>query len=359
MALRPVSPRSGVSFDLETRRRRLQQLEERQSDAAFWSRPEDARKVVQEIKVLKGWTAPEESLSRRLRDARGMVELLQAEPDAGLAAELQGEVMALGSAVEAFELQAMLQGPDDGGDAIVTTHPGAGGTESQDWAEMLLRMYVRWAERHEFEVSILDRVDGEEAGIKSASIEIKGRYAYGFLKAEKGVHRLVRISPFDSQARRHTSFASVFVYPDIDDTIEVDLREEDIRMDVYRASGAGGQHVNKTSSAVRLTHQPTGLVVACQQERSQGKNKATAMKMLRAAIYQKKLEEQQAAKAVLEATKTDNSWGNQIRSYVFQPYTMVNDHRTELKVGDVQRVMDGDLDGFIEAFLKRFGGQAA
>jgi peptide chain release factor 2 len=311
------------------------------------------------MKGLKTWLTPEAELVRRFGDARAMVELLESEPDPELSAELNQEVSALAKAVETFELQAMLQGPDDAGDAIITIHPGAGGTESQDWAEMLMRMYVRWAERHGFEVSILDRVDGEEAGIKSASIEIKGQYAYGFLKAEKGVHRLVRISPFDSQARRHTSFASVFVYPDIDDTIEVDLREEDIRMDVYRASGAGGQHVNKTSSAVRLTHIPTGLVVACQQERSQGKNKATAMKMLRAAIYQKKLEEQDAERAKLEATKTDNSWGNQIRSYVFQPYTMVNDHRTELKVGDVQRVMDGDLDQFIEAYLKQYGSQAA
>jgi peptide chain release factor 2 len=253
----------------------------------------------------------------------------------------------------------MLSGPDDARDAILTIHPGAGGTESQDWASMLMRMYVRWAERHDFEVTILDLLPGEEAGIKSATIEIKGQYAYGYLKAEKGVHRLVRISPFDSQARRHTSFASVFLYPDIDDTIEVDLRDEDIKMDVYRASGAGGQHVNKTSSAVRLTHIPTNTVVACQQERSQGKNKQTAMKMLRAAIYQKKLEEQEAARALVEATKTDNSWGNQIRSYVFQPYTMVNDHRTEVKVGDVHRVMDGDLDEFIQAFLKRFGGKAA
>jgi peptide chain release factor 2 len=224
---------------------------------------------------------------------------------------------------------------------------------------MLMRMYVRWAERRGFEVTILDLLPGEEAGIKSVSIEIKGQYAFGFLKAEKGVHRLVRISPFDSQARRHTSFASVFVYPDIDDTIEVDLREEDIKMDVFRASGAGGQHVNKTSSAVRLTHLPTGLVVSCQQERSQSKNRATAMKMLRAAIYQKKLEEQEAERAKLEATKTDIAWGNQIRSYVFQPYTMVNDHRTELKVTDVQRVMDGDLDQFIEAYLQRFGSKAA
>jgi peptide chain release factor 2 len=320
---------------------------------------DDARVVVQEINGLKAWLVPEADLTRRLGDTRAMVELLETEPDAELQRELADEIAALGKAVESFELQAMLQGPDDAGDAIVTIHPGAGGTESQDWAEMLLRMYVRWAERHGFEVTILDRLDGEEAGIKSASIEIKGQYAYGFLKAEKGVHRLVRISPFDSQARRHTSFASVFVYPDIDDTIEVDLRDEDIKMDVYRASGAGGQHVNKTSSAVRLTHIPTGLVVACQQERSQGKNKATAYKMLRAALYQKKLEEQEVARAKLEATKTDNSWGNQIRSYVFQPYTMVNDHRTELKISDVQRIMDGDIDEFIEAYLKQYGSQAA
>jgi peptide chain release factor 2 len=298
-------------------------------------------------------------LAGRIDGAVGMRELLEAEPDEGMAAELSSEAEALDREVGGFEVQSLLQGPDDAGDALLTIHPGAGGTESQDWAEMLMRMYTRWAERRGYQVTILDLLAGEEAGIKSVTLEIKGQYAYGFLRAEKGVHRLVRISPFDSQARRHTSFASVFVYPDVDDTIEVELRDEDIKMDVFRASGAGGQHVNKTSSAVRLTHVPTGIVVSCQQERSQGKNKATAMKMLRAAIYQKKLEEQQAAKAAVEATKTDNSWGNQIRSYVFQPYTMVNDHRTELKVGDVQRVMDGDLDEFIEAYLKRFGGAAA
>ncbi len=354
-----MSPRSEGFFDLPAKQARLAELEKRQEDPAFWSRAAEAQVVVRELKALRAWTVPEADITRRLGDARAMVELLEAEPDAELTAELEGEVTKLSQAVETFELQTMLQGPDDAGDCIVTIHPGAGGTESQDWAEMLLRMYVRWGERRGFEVTILDRVDGEEAGIKSASIEIKGRYAFGFLKAEKGVHRLVRISPFDSQARRHTSFASVFVYPDIDDTIEIDLRDEDIKMDVYRASGAGGQHVNKTSSAVRLTHIPTGLVVACQQERSQGKNKATAYKMLRAALYQKKLEEQEAEKAKLEATKTDNSWGNQIRSYVFQPYTMVNDHRTEVKVSDVQRIMDGDLDELIEAYLKRFGGKAA
>jgi len=311
------------------------------------------------VKQLKGWISPFDEIAGRLETASSLLELLEGEPDESMSTELEVETERAGRALEAFELQTMLQGADDGRDAILTIHPGAGGTESQDWAEMLMRMYVRWGERHGFDVTILDLQPGEEAGIKSASIEIKGQYAYGFLKAEKGVHRLVRISPFDSQARRHTSFASVFVYPDIDDTIEVDLREEDIKMDVFRASGAGGQHVNKTSSAVRLTHIPTGLVVSCQQERSQGKNKATATKMLRAAIYQMKLEEQEAAKALVEATKTGISWGNQIRSYVFQPYTMVNDHRTELKVTDVQKVMDGDIDEFIETFLKQHGSRAA
>src|SRR5438093_4165456 len=338
------------------------------AEGGVWADPDKARVVVQEVKELKRWVEPYHAVRKRLEDARALHELTEAESDedrARLVAEvlkgraLEDEVDAIAAQLEALELQNMLQGPDDGRDALLTIHPGAGGTESQDWAEMLMRMYVRWAERHGFQVSILDLLPGEEAGIKSVSIEIRGQYAYGYLKAEKGVHRLVRISPYDSQARRHTSFASVFVYPDIDDTIEIDLREEDIRMDVFRASGAGGQHVNKTSSAVRLTHVPTNTVVSCQQERSQTKNRATAMKMLRAAIYQKKLEEQEVARAAVEATKTDNSWGNQIRSYVFQPYTMVNDHRTEVKVGDVQRVMDGDLDPFMQAYLKRFAGKAA
>ncbi len=314
---------------------------------------------MQEIKRLKGWVTPYTELETRLDDAAGLTELLEHDPDDAMSAELHGDVDAAESALDRLELQTMLQGPDDGRDAILTIHPGAGGTESQDWAEMLMRMYVRWAERKGFGVTVLDLMPGEEAGIKSASIEIRGEYAYGFLKAEKGVHRLVRISPYDAQKRRHTSFASVFVYPDVDDTIEIDLREEDIEMDVFRASGAGGQHVNKTSSAVRLTHVPTGTVVSCQQERSQFKNREVAMKMLRAALYQRKLEEQQAARDALEATKSDNSWGNQIRSYVFQPYTMVNDHRTERKVSDVQAVMDGDLDEFIGAYLKRFGEKAS
>ena len=349
----------GDFFDVTRRQSRLAELESSQMDPAFWSNQERARTVVQEIKQLKSWVTPFADLSARLADAADMAALLAAEPDEAMAAELEAEVGRLEAAVTALEVRGMLQGPDDARDAILTIHPGAGGTESQDWAEMLMRMYVRWAERRGYSVSVLDLVEGEEAGIKSVTLGIAGEFAYGYLRAEKGVHRLVRISPYDSQARRHTSFASVFVYPDIDDTIEVDLREEDIRMDVFRASGAGGQHVNKTSSAVRLTHEPTGIVVSCQQERSQGKNKATAMKMLRAALYQRKLEEQEAAKALVEATKTDNSWGNQIRSYVFQPYTMVNDHRTELKLSDVQKVMDGDIDAFIEAFLKGAGGTAA
>ena len=352
-----IAPSScGSFFDLAAREARLRELEVTQAEPGFWEDPERARAAVQEIKSLKAWVGPAEQIRSRLADARGMGELLAAEPDDELSTELTAEVESIGRALEAFELKSMLNEPDDPGDAILTINPGAGGTESQDWAEMLSRMYRRWAERRGYQVTVLDLQPGEEAGIKSASLEIKGDYAYGFLKAEKGVHRLVRISPFDSQSRRHTSFASVFVYPDIDDTIEVDLRDEDIKMDVFRASGAGGQHVNKTSSAVRLTHIPTGLVVSCQQERSQGKNKATAYKMLRAAIYKKKLEEQEAARALIEATKTDNSWGNQIRSYVFQPYTMVNDHRTELKLTDVQRVMDGDLDPFMQAYLKKFGG---
>jgi peptide chain release factor 2 len=287
-----------------------------------------------------------------------MVALLEHESDEGIERELADETVALRAGVEQLSLRTMLQGPEDQLDALLTIHPGAGGTESQDWAEMLMRMYTRWAERRGYAVEILDLLAGEEAGIKSVSLQVSGQYAYGFVKAEKGVHRLVRISPFDSQARRHTSFASVFVYPVVDDTIEIEVRDEDVRMDVFRASGAGGQHVNKTSSAVRLTHLATNIVVSCQQERSQHKNKATALKMLKAALYQRALDEQEKKRAVLEATKTDNSWGNQIRSYVFQPYTMVNDHRTELKVGDVQRVMNGDLDAFIEAYLKKFGGSA-
>ena len=325
------------------------------ADPSFWNDQNAAREVIDEANKVKMWVEPWTSLSGKTDGLAELLDLLEAEDDPEMLAEVSSETEALGRALADLELKVMLQGPDDHRDALITIHPGAGGTESQDWAQMLLRMFTRWGERKGFDVELLDLQEGEEAGIKDATLEIRGQYAYGFLKAERGVHRLVRISPFDSAARRHTSFVSVFVYPVVDDTIEIEIREEDIEMDVYRASGAGGQHVNKTSSAVRLRHIPSGIVVACQQERSQHKNRATAMKMLKAALYQRALEEQEKEKAKLENTKTDISFGSQIRSYVFQPYTMVNDHRTELKVPDVQRVMDGDLDPFIQAYLKEYG----
>jgi peptide chain release factor 2 len=329
------------------------------AEPGFWDHPNRAREVIDEANRLKGWIEPYRDLTGKVTALEELAELLEVDSDAEMEAEWVKELDAAGAVLEALELKTMLQGPDDHRDAILTVQPGAGGTESQDWAEMLTRMYTRWAERHGFGVTVLDLQPGEEAGIKGATLEIKGEYAYGYLRAEKGVHRLVRISPFDSQARRHTSFSSVFVYPLIDDEIEIEIDEGDLRIDTFRASGAGGQHVNKTDSAIRITHEPTGIVVSCQQERSQHKNRATAMKMLKAALYQRAQEEREKERAALEATKTDISWGNQIRSYVFQPYTMVNDHRTELKDGDVQSVMDGELDPFIEAYLKKFGGQSA
>lgn len=329
------------------------------AEAAFWSDQENAREVVQRVKELKGWIEPFDRLSGRVTSARELDELLAVEPDAALSAEVDREVAVLEGELRAFELRSLLQGADDWRGAQMEISAGAGGTEAMDWAQMLMRMYTRWAERHGFGVDVLDLSEGEEAGIKGAVLEIRGQYAYGFLRPETGVHRLVRISPFDSNARRHTSFASVFVYPVVDEEINIEIREEDIRMDVFRASGAGGQHVNKTSSAVRLTHLPTGIVVSCQQERSQFKNKAVAMQMLKNRLYQLEIERRAAKKAALDATKQDVTFGSQIRSYVFQPYTMVNDHRTELKIPDVQRVMDGDIDEFIEAYLKRFGAGAA
>ena len=328
------------------------------ADGGVWSDQDRAKKVVEEVKGLKRWLEPYSALRKRVDEARELAELMEAEShvDLSLQRGLDDEAEKIARELEALELRNLLRGPDDARDALLHIHPGAGGTESQDWAEMLVRMYTRWAERRGFTVELLDLEPGEEAGIKRAELEIRGQYAYGLLRAEIGVHRLVRISPFDAQSRRHTSFASVFVYPVVDDDIEIDIKEDDLRIDVYRASGKGGQHVNKTSSAVRITHLPSGIVVACQNERSQFKNKATALKMLKARLYERALEEQAAKKAEVDKQKTDIAWGNQIRSYVFQPYTMVNDHRTELKVGDVQKVMDGDLDPFIEAYLKRFGG---
>jgi len=323
------------------------------ADAGFWTNQEQARAVVQQVKSLKAWVDAFGGIENRLRSASELTAMLDAEPDDDMSAELDRDVAKLADDLEAFRLRSLLSGPDDGRDVQIEIAAGAGGTEAQDWAAMLMRMYTRWAERKGFKVDILDMSDGEEAGIKGAVLEIKGEYAYGFLKAEAGVHRLVRISPFDSQARRHTSFASVFAYPVVDQEINIEIREEDIKMDVFRASGAGGQHVNKTSSAVRLTHLPSGLVVASQQERSQHKNIQTAMKMLKNRLYNLEAEKQAKKKAEFDSSKSDVTFGSQIRSYVFQPYTMVNDHRTELKIPDVQRVMDGDIDPFIEAYLKQ------
>jgi peptide chain release factor 2 len=325
----------------------------------FWDNQEHAREVIDDSNHLKGWIDPYRGLELKVAELAELAELMEEEPDSDLEAEWVAEIEQLPARIESLELQTMLQGPDDHRSAILTVHPGAGGLESQDWAEMILRMYTRWAERRGFKLNLLDLQPAEEAGIKSATVEVDGLHAYGFLKAEKGVHRLVRISPFDAQSRRHTSFASVFVYPMVDDEIEIEIDESDLRVDTYRASGAGGQHINKTDSAVRITHEPSGIVVACQQERSQHKNRATAMKMLKSALYERALDEQEAERAELEATKSDNAFGSQIRSYVFQPYTMVNDHRTELKLSDVGKVMDGALDPFIQAFLKKFGGQSS
>ncbi|HSL71778.1 MAG TPA: peptide chain release factor 2 [Longimicrobiales bacterium] len=351
--------RYGGTFDLDRKQEALKQLETRMAAAGFWDDSGAAREVIGQANELKAWVEPWTELTAKAAELQELGELIAADTDEALEGEWLGEVVRLAAEVEKLELRAMLRGADDARDALLTIHPGAGGTESQDWAEMLMRMYSRWAESHGYAVDLLDHQPGDEAGIKSVTLEIKGRYAYGYLKAEKGVHRLVRISPFDAQSRRHTSFASVFVYPVVDNDIDIQIDDKDLRIDTFRASGAGGQHVNKTSSAIRITHLPTNIVVQCQNERSQFQNKATALKMLKAALYQRELELREAERQKLESQKTDISWGNQIRSYVFQPYTMVTDHRTELKVGDVQRVMNGDLDEFIEAYLKEFGARVA
>jgi peptide chain release factor 2 len=325
------------------------------SAAGFWDNHEAAKRVVDELKILRAWVEPYDRLKARVDSAAELDQMLAESPDAELESEIDQEATRIETELDSFELRSMLRGPDDHRHAQLEIAAGAGGTEAQDWAEMLKRMYIRWAERHGYTVEVLDESEGEEAGIKGCVLEMRGEYAYGFLRPETGVHRLVRISPFDANARRHTSFASVYIYPVVDDEINIEIRDEDVRMDVFRASGAGGQHVNKTSSAVRLTHEPTGVVVSSQQERSQHKNRQTAMKMLKNKLYQLEIERRDAKKAEIEASKQDVTFGSQIRSYVFQPYTMVNDHRTELKIPDVHRVMDGDIDPFLEAYLKKFG----
>jgi peptide chain release factor 2 len=304
---------------------------------------------MQERKRLEQAIADEAEVARLTSDLDTLFEL--GREGENVNADLDREIERFSARLEVLETGMLLNGPNDGKSAIMAIHPGAGGTESQDWAEMLLRMYLRWAERHEMKAVITDRQEGEGAGIKSATLEIEGENAYGLLQSEIGVHRLVRISPFDANARRHTSFASVFVYPLIDDEINIDIKTEDLRVDVFRASGAGGQHVNRTESAVRMTHIPTGIVVQCQNERSQHKNRASAMKQMRARLYEYEMAKKQAANQKVEDAKLEINFGSQIRSYVLAPYRMVKDHRTKLSIGDVDRVLDGDLDRMMHAFL--------
>ncbi len=344
-----------VIFDVEGKKEKIKQLEAKTTKDGFWNDQAKAQEVLKEINLLKSWVESWQDARNKVEDAEVLLEMLEEENSDELAKELQEHLKATGQAIDAIEFKRMLSGKDDPKNAILTIHPGAGGTESQDWASMLMRMYLRFAERQGFETEVLDYQAGDEAGIKSVTIEIKGDYAYGYLKAENGVHRLVRISPFDANKRRHTSFASVFVLPEIDENIDVEINPADLRIDTYRASGAGGQHVNKTDSAIRITHIPTGIVVQCQNERSQHKNKANALKILAARLYQLKLKEQQEKVKEYEESKRDIAWGSQIRSYVFHPYNMVKDHRTNYETSNIQQVMDGDIYPFIEKYLVQFG----
>lgn len=341
----------GGFFDVDAKKTELNAERQKTTASDLWADPGQAQVVLQKIRRLETEIDGFEHLVRQYQDVVDFVALAAEERDESILPELEKMLWELTRRVDQIELETMLSEPDDERNAIMTIHPGAGGTESQDWAQILMRMYLRWMERRGMQSEVISILDGEEAGIKEVSIEVKGPYAYGYLKSEAGIHRLVRISPFDSNHRRHTSFASVFVYPEIEDDITVDIIPDDLRIDTYRASGAGGQHVNKTSSAVRITHIPTGIVVQCQNERSQFKNKDGAMKILRARLYQLKKEEKDKEKMEIEKNKKDISWGNQIRSYVFQPYTLVKDHRTKYETGNIQAVMDGEIDEFLRQFL--------
>jgi peptide chain release factor 2 len=322
----------------------------------FWRDKKRAEETLREVSVIKTRVETFEQIAKNLDDSEELLQLAREESDAGVLEALGKDLGKIRQRLSDLELSLLFSHPDDQRDVILAIHPGAGGIESMDWAEMLMRMYQRFCERRGFAIRMLDVTPGEEAGIKSASIEVKGAHAYGTLKSESGVHRLVRISPFDANHRRHTSFASVFAYPEVENDIEVEIRDDDLRIDTYRASGAGGQHVNKTDSAVRITHLPTGVVVQCQSERSQFRNKDTAMKMLRARLYHLKQEEERAKLDKIMESQKDIAWGSQIRSYVLHPYTMVKDHRTDIQTSDVQKVLDGHVDEFIEAYLHKFAG---
>ncbi len=338
-------------------REELSKLEEETGRPDFWENSQKAQQTLQKLSEVKEKVEKFDQLQSKKEDLEVLIELAQEGEDGELTEELRSNLKQFRKQLESFELESILNGEDDPKDAILTIHAGAGGTEAQDWAEMLLRMYMRWLEKKGFEYQVMDIQEGEGAGIKSATLEVKGKYAYGYLKAEAGVHRLVRISPFDANHRRHTSFASVFVYPQAQENIDIEINPKDLRIDTYRASGAGGQHVNKTSSAVRITHIPTGIVVQCQSERSQHMNRENALKILRARLYQKKLEEEREKRSEIEKSKKKIEWGSQIRSYVFHPYNMVKDHRTGVETGNVQAVMDGELDEFINAYLMSHKGK--
>ena len=341
-----------IHFDVENKEKELKELESKTTENDFWNDTDNSSKVLKQINSLKSKVEGFKKLNNELNNLLEMSDLLQVEEDEELAKELLKSTDTLEKNIEKLEITTLLSGKYDNNNAILTIHPGAGGTEAQDWAEMLYRMYTRWANANGYEVKELDYLEGDEAGLKSVTFSVNGDYAYGYLKGEMGVHRLVRISPFDAGGRRHTSFASVEVLPEITDDIELDINPDDIKMDVYRASGAGGQHINKTSSAVRLTHIPTGIIVACQTERSQFQNRDTAMKMLKSKLLNLKEKEQKDTIDELKGIQMDIAWGSQIRSYVFCPYTLVKDHRTNYEVGNVQAVMDGDLNGFIDSYLK-------
>jgi peptide chain release factor 2 len=345
----------GSTFDAGTLRPQLAEIEKQAADPNLWSNPQKSQQVMREKKRLEDMLSTEAELIRRSEDISAYFEL--AGEGENVEADLRRELDALRRLVDRLETETLLSGENDARNAIVTIHPGAGGTESQDWADMLLRMYLRWAERQGFSTVLYDYQPGEEAGLKSATFAVNGEYAYGLLTSEIGVHRLVRISPFDQAKRRHTSFASVYVSPEIDDSIEVVIKPEDIRTDTYRSSGKGGQHVNTTDSAVRITHIPTGLVASCQNERSQHKNRERAMSMLRSKLYEHEMEKKREATKKIEDSKLDIDFGSQIRSYVLQPYRMIKDHRTKTEVGDVDRVIDGDLQPFMRAYLMMRRGE--
>ncbi|MWV46633.1 peptide chain release factor 2 [Paenibacillus sp. HJL G12] len=340
------------SLDLGLKQEMIANFEEKMSAPDFWDDNERAQGVIAEMNAVKSSVDKYEGLQQEYDDASMMAELADEEGDESLFDEIAESVKSLKKKLEDFELDLLLNQPYDKLNAILELHPGAGGTESQDWGQMLLRMYTRWAEKRGFKVEVMDYLPGDEAGIKSVTLLIKGFNAYGYLKTEKGVHRLVRISPFDSSGRRHTSFVSCDVVPEITEDAEVEIRTEDLKIDTYRASGAGGQHINTTDSAVRITHLPTGIVVTCQNERSQIKNREQAMTMLRSKLYERKIEEQQKELDEIRGEQSDIAWGSQIRSYVFHPYSMVKDHRTSVETGNVGAVMDGDLDPFIDGYLR-------